>query len=415
MALTATAGPAAPLRLGLGLLTTLLVWLTVFAGGFVMIEPSPHEALFALLFLLLLVRGARLHGTLALPIACLTLWSVGGGLGLAANGGDTQQTIYVLISVFLALSTIVFGMLVADDTEHWVATIRQAWLAAALMVAVSGVIGYFDLVPGASDLFALYGRAKGTFKDPNVFAPFLILPALLLLQNVLTGSRARMVGSGLVAGVLIAAIFLSFSRAAWANLLVSALVLSALMFATSSTNRVKVRLVAMGVLGLCATTGVVAALLTIPSVAEVFAHRAILLQSYDMGETGRFGTQLRSIGLLLENPFGLGPYAFADRFGQDPHNVYLNGFASYGWLGGLAYAGFVVTTWLTGLRTVLLRTPWQSFQIAVFATYTGVMLQGLLIDTDHWRHYFLLAGLIWGLSAATLGYRCRPDRARQTC
>ena len=131
----------------------------------------------------------------------------------------------------------------------------------------------------------------------------------------------------------------------------------------------------------------------------------MLLQLYDAGETGRFGTQLRSIGVLLEQPFGLGPYAFGDRYGQDPHNVYLNAFATYGWLGGLSYLGFVAMTWLTGLRTVLLKVPWQAFHIAVFATYTGAVLEGLLIDSDHWRHYFLLAGLIWGLSAATLGYR----------
>jgi hypothetical protein len=27
-----------------------------------------------------------------------------------------------------------------------------------------------------------------------------------------------------------------------------------------------------------------------------------------------------------------------------------------------------------------------------------------VIDTDHWRHYFLLVGLVWGLFVATERY-----------
>ena len=33
----------------------------------------------------------------------------------------------------------------------------------------------------------------------------------------------------------------------------------------------------------------------------------------------------------------LGPLHFQKIFGQDPHNVYINAFASYGWLGGISY------------------------------------------------------------------------------
>ncbi|MDH3602854.1 MAG: O-antigen ligase domain-containing protein, partial [Candidatus Tectomicrobia bacterium] len=48
---------------------------------------------------------------------------------------------------------------------------------------------------------------------------------------------------------------------------------------------------------------------------------------------------------------------------------------------------------------------WQNFHIAAYATYVGASLEGLVIDTDHWRHYFLLAGLVWGLCAATRDYQ----------
>jgi FlaA1/EpsC-like NDP-sugar epimerase len=33
--------------------------------------------------------------------------------------------------------------------------------------------------------------------------------------------------------------------------------------------------------------------------------------------------------------------------------------------------------------------------------------RSLIVDTDHWRHFFLLLGLIWGLTAATINFRWR--------
>ena len=49
--------------------------------------------------------------------------------------------------------------------------------AAAVLSALLGTLGYLGSCPGA-DLFTRYGRAKALFNDPNVFGPFLILPAM---------------------------------------------------------------------------------------------------------------------------------------------------------------------------------------------------------------------------------------------
>ena len=48
---------------------------------------------------------------------------------------------------------------------------------------LAGIAGYFNLIPGGHDLLTLYERARGTFKDPNVFGAFLV-PALLALGGV---------------------------------------------------------------------------------------------------------------------------------------------------------------------------------------------------------------------------------------
>jgi hypothetical protein len=38
---------------------------------------------------------------------------------------------------------------------------------------------------------------------------------------------------------------------------------------------------------------------------------------------------------------------------------------------------------------------------AVYAAYVGVLVESVIIDIDHWRHYFLILGVLWGLMAAT--------------
>jgi hypothetical protein len=62
----------------------------------------------------------------------------------------------------------------------------------------------------------------------------------------------------------------------------------------------------------------------------------------------------------------------------------------------------LLTTVMVGLRTALVRTPWQPYLITALAAFVGEMAEGFVIDTDHWRHFFLMLGMVWGLAAATL-------------
>ena len=51
-----------------------------------------------------------------------------------------------------------------------------------------GTLGYLGI---GHDLFTRYDRAKALFKDPNVYGPFLILPAMYALQRVLVAMPRR--------------------------------------------------------------------------------------------------------------------------------------------------------------------------------------------------------------------------------
>jgi hypothetical protein len=76
-------------------------------------------------------------------------------------------------------------------------------------------------------------------------------------------------------------------------------------------------------------------------------------------------------------------------------------FLNAGWLGGMIYVLSVVATLFLGFRTAIQRTRLQGPAVIAFASFAGLAFEGFVIDTDHWRHFFLMAALIWGLADAT--------------
>jgi hypothetical protein len=136
-------------------------------------------------------------------------------------------------------------------------------------------------------------------------------------------------------------------------------------------------------------------------VADLLSERAALTQEYDEGPEGRFGGQEKAVGLLMRHPLGIGAQQFAPHYHhEEPHNTYLAVALNGGWLGGLMFLAIVVATSVRGLRQAFVRSAWQPAFLAVYAAFMGHVAEGFLIDIDHWRHFYLLIALLWGLMAA---------------
>jgi hypothetical protein len=45
--------------------------------------------------------------------------------------------------------------------------------------------------------------------------------------------------------------------------------------------------------------------------------------------------------------------------------------------------------------------PLQGLAIIIASSFLGLALEGLIVDTDHWRLFWVLVGMAWGLDLAT--------------
>jgi hypothetical protein len=387
------------------------VWLLFASSFLVFIEPAPYEIFFALVTLIFIFSGLKLSAFLLPLILILITYNIGGGFSLLNTIERTPAIWFIIISLYMAVMGIVIACIFSDDAEKRLQYMKQGYLVAGVCASIAGIMGYFNIA-GTFDYFTRYGRAMGTFKDPNVFGTFLVLPIVYSAQALILGTTRRIFLTSFALIIMIAGVFLSFSRGAWGVAAGAFMLCIFLSFVTAPTKGMRVRVIILTLSGIAIFIMMLAIALQFEGIRETFEVRASLNQSYDVGESGRFGNQKRSIPMLLDAPNGFGPYGFRDRFPEDPHNTFINAFASYGWLGGISYITLIAMTCFIGWSLVFKKTPWQRDSIAVWSTLFLLILQGMQIDTDHWRHFYILVGLTWGLMLASLRYEA-SQKARQ--
>jgi hypothetical protein len=413
MSYTATAGDfstsvtAAPRVV---MLQRALVWLVGASGAIVFFEPSPYELATFVAAVIFVATGLRLRLVFMPLLLLLFLVNIGYTISAVPFLDKSEVANWIATSWYMAITVIFFAMVVSEDTAARLDMLRRGLILGALIAATAGVAGYFNLVPGGHDLLTLYERARGTFKDPNVLGAFLILPALFVLQSVVSDRAGKAFRSAIAFGIMSLAILLAFSRAAWGGLLITSAFMLALMILTSRSHAQRSRIIVTAAVAAILVAMLVAVLLSFDSVNEMFKQRASFDQSYDEGRFGRFGRHILGAQMALDLPFGIGPLQFHNYFPEDTHNSYLNAFMSGGWIAGICYPALVFVTVIMGFRHVFIRVPWQRAYLAIFSAFLGTVGESFIIDTDHWRHFWMMLGAMWGMFAAAQRYKSTTDQ-----
>jgi O-antigen ligase len=394
------------LGFGVGVLGTLAlalarydaaVALGVLLLAIVRIEPAPSDLVFAVVIALALVTG-RL-GLERVPLSVTLL--VSGFLALnllsaTAAVDGTRAATFFGITFYLGLFALWLAAYVCSARRARLVLV--AYLAGATLSAGLACLALMAPFPGA-EAFVDGPRAQGLFKDPNVFGPFLV-PALLILMEETVAPRLlrlRLATKLVLLSVLTVGVVFSFSRAAWLNLVLGALVLLGVLAVRRGGSRRALTLLLVTLVA----GGALVAVVTATSSLDFLTERAAL-QDYD---TQRFDTQASGLELAAEHPLGIGPGQFERVSDLSAHSTFVRSLAEEGVVGASLILGLLVLTLGFAARNVALGADTYGIGSAgLFAAWCGLLANSFFVDTLHWRHLWLVAALIWAGTALRAGY-----------
>lgn len=408
--------PALVAVLGVGMLgvLALAVWsyeaavtLGFLLFGVVIVEPAPPDGIFAVVIAVAAVTGR--FNLERVPLAVFAL--VGAFIVLnilsAIEAIDPQlASRFMTITIYLCVFAVWFTSYL--NSERRARKVVRAYIIPATLIAFIASAALFLPVPMADRFLAYEGtRGTGLFEDPNVYGPFLIPAALILLQEILDPRllSARMSVKLVAFLTLTGGVLFSYSRAAWGNWVVGVVVLLAVLMMRRGGSR---KALAMVVLLVITTLGVAGILAATGSLG--FLEERARIQNYD---TQRFGAQRTGIELATAHPAGIGPGQFELRAPISSHSTYVRTLAEQGILGLAVLAAlFVATLVFAGSNAIAGRDSYGIGSAALLGAWVGLLVNSFVVDTLHWRHLWFVAALIWVGTMRRFSSPADPRRAR---
>lgn len=353
-------------------------------------EPAPSDLIFAVLILVAVLTGRfRLA---RVPVSALSAVGLLIGINLLSLMNVIEfptAARFFAITVYLAAFALWLASYV--DSEARARQVIRIYLAGAVASAIVTVTAMIVDVPWQQWVTAYdVTRGAGLFKDPNVYGPFLVPIAVILLEERMRPQVLRLgrSTSALALAILVLGVLMSYSRAAWANLALAVIVTAITITLRNRKGRGGGRLIGALLAALLIT---VAAVATTGSLE--FVEQRAQAQDYD---TERFGAQRAGVAIAQEYPLGVGPGQFPWHHPVESHSTYVRVLAEQGYLGLAALLVFMLATLAMAVRAAVSgRSAFGIGSAALFGAWCGLIFNSIVVDTLHWRHLWLVAALIW--------------------
>jgi O-antigen ligase len=367
--------------------------------GVVRFEPAPPDLAFAVIMLVAAATGrfrlAAVPALLRWLVALLLVVNVASMTDVVATSAAVR---FLFITVYLAIFALWLTQFV--DSPSRARLVVVMWLAIAVISAVVASMALHLPIPGRQFINGSVdngARASGLFKDPNVFGPFLIPVALILLEQHVAPKvprllRLRAASVWLMLLALTVGVLFSYSRAAWANLVIAIVV----MLVASSMRRRGARRAMRALTILLLLGGITVVILSATGSLHFLQQRAHV-QSYD---THRFAAQSLGWNLGWTHPVGVGPGQFEYHSPVASHSTFVRVFAEQGFLGLLLWIALLLSTLVLALRNVVLGRDTHGIgSAALLGVWCGLIFNSAVVDTLHWRHLWVVTALIWAGAA----------------
>ena len=383
-----------------------MIFFWIFTCAFVSLEPALFDIIFPpLAFLVVANNRIFVSRQLGFLFPCLLLFLVAHLMSILIAHDLERAISFSAITIYMFFMASFIGLIVSNFGYSVVDKIMQAYLVAALISAVIGVAAILHLLPGSIlDKVSSYDvtRARAFFKDPNVYAPFLMGGLIYTVHLFFTQKARRLLWAGAIF-ILMFGILVGFSRAAWG---VSLCALGIYFVLSAMADRRFKQLLSYAVyfVILLFIGAILLAFFSQEAQIANFIDQRLSLQAYDQD---RFAVQRAAIGAGLQSVIGIGPGQSENAFiglisqGQTTgatHSLYVRVIAETGVLGMISFFGILFVTAQKSISLCLNGKPLYRKLHCVFAAiFFATLINSVVIDSLHWRHFFIIIGIIWGL------------------
>lgn len=398
-----------------------LLFFTFLAITFVFVEPAPFDILLMLAMLLSFASGRKIPFLVPSKfiLVGIYIFCIANIVSLV-NAPDLSRGIfYFAVSVYLLLASSYIASYVRFGGFEKIIFVLDICVLSGAVAAVAAVLGIFRVLPGgAAEFVTAYDgtRAKGFFKDPNVFGPYLVFClTFLICRSSLVNGKFFSAKNVVYFPLLGLGVLVSFSRAAWLQAVLSIVLTFPLLALAKRNSRTFVRIAVGGFVA----TGVLATLVYIVITYSDFGSFFVDRFAYQEYDDVRFLVQKLVFEQGLENFWGMGPGqsevlfdGYAQYGSNSAQNLYIRAFGEHGVFG---LVGLVLILWGTAVGylkcfkhgSVELRV----LTVTLAVNFLSILFVSSVIDTVHWRHFFVVLGLSWGCFAVQKVSRRGPAQA----
>lgn len=350
------------------------------------VQPAPVDAIFGLLIVTTVatIRTRPLiPAFVGVPLAAyvlITILSITNAVDLKRAISFEGITLYmVILAVWLSW---------AFAKREWVRVGMKMYVVGAVISAALGPLALYGHL--SSRLVWGGARAQGFFKDPNVYGPFLVPAAIILLDEI---AESRLLGwrrRTLIAlfAIVSLGVIVSYSRAAWLDFALA--VLTLVFIQSNRRGGLKRAARSIGIIAACALAGL--AMLAATGSLHFLLERSHL-QTYDQQ---RFSNQGFAFDDMFHHLFGFGPGQSEILLPISAHSTFVRAAFEQGFLG---FAALLLV--LVGTLVCAIRLARQTVEVngvgtgALLAIWLGQVANSFFIDTLHWRHLWVWAALTW--------------------
>lgn len=347
----------------------------------------PFDVLLITYFACVILLGNRASINMSQPaiiVALYLLFVLFSSLNFINN-----KTVLMAVynKTFLVLTTLATLLLFADRSEKFFDKIMLVFIFSAFSQGILGIFGF----AGQIDTLIWEGRAKGLLADPNLFGAFMGMGIVFCSHAVLHRSASRLLLVPML-GVLLIALFLSFSRACISS---TALSIAFLLYFNRKYVRFSLLFLAITFFLALATPFILYNYERIQFLTEVRFH---LNQDQDIGRYGRINLFWLALDVTLDHPMGIGVTNYFLFFPTQIHNIFISVLVNYGWLAGAFFFTFSVLTLVYPFH-LYSRGLWDYRATAIALGLLVQYLVGMTQAIEWWRHFWFLLGFTWAYYA----------------